>query len=297
MASISISIFVKNGAHMTTALIFPGQGSQSLGMLKELSENFAEVKNIFNRASTILQYDLWDLVQNGPVERLDQTEFTQPALLAADMAVFAHWKSTNAETPAFFAGHSLGEYAALVAAESLSFEDGIAMVAKRGQYMQAAAHGAMAAILGLDDATVIGICAETAGVVSPANFNSIGQIVIAGEESAVDNAIELAKKHGAKIAKKIPVSVPSHCMLMQPAAEKMASLLKSVTIKKPIIPVIHNFDVKTHDNPDNIRDALVQQLIAPVRWVETIQWMRAQGVTAFFECGPGKVLTGLNKRI
>ncbi|MDP1574379.1 MAG: ACP S-malonyltransferase [Coxiellaceae bacterium] len=279
------------------SLLFPGQGSQSLGMLKELSENFSEVHTIFSRASAVLNYDLWDLTQNGPVERLDQTEFTQPALLAADIAAFAHWKSTHSETPLFFAGHSLGEYAALVAAESLLFEDAIALVAKRGKYMQEAGHGAMAAIVGLDDVTVIDLCAETAGVVSPANFNSIGQIVIAGEVTAVENVIELAKKHGAKIAKKIPVSVPSHCMLMQSAAEKMAEALKSITIKKPVIPVVHNFDVKTHEDPDSIRNALIQQLIAPVHWVETIQFIRAQGVTEFFECGPGKVLMGLNKRI
>ena len=279
------------------SLLFPGQGSQSLGMLKELSDNFSDVKNIFDRASSVLNYDLWDLTQNGPVERLDQTEFTQPALLAADMAVFAHWKSTHSENPAFFAGHSLGEYAALVAAESLLFEQAIALVSKRGKYMQEASHGAMAAIVGLDDAAVINICAQTAGVVSPANFNAIGQVVIAGEIDAVDNAIELAKQQGAKIAKKIPVSVPSHCILMQSAAEKMAEELKSITIKKPLVPVIHNFDVKTHENPDSIRDALIQQLISPVRWVETIQFIRAQGVTDFFECGPGKVLMGLNKRI
>ena len=283
--------------HTHTALLFPGQGSQSLGMLKELSDNFSDVKNIFDRASSVLNYDLWDLTQNGPVERLDQTEFTQPALLAADIAVFAHWKSTHSETPAFFAGHSLGEYAALVAAESLAFEDAIRLVSKRGKYMQEAGHGAMAAILGLEDEVVIDICAETAGIVSPANFNSIGQIVVAGETTAVENVIELAKQRGAKIAKKIPVSVPSHCILMQSAAEKMAEALKSITIKKPLVPVIHNFDVKTHENPDSIRNALIQQLISPVRWVETIRFIRAQGVTEFFECGPGKVLMGLNKRI
>lgn len=282
---------------MTIALLFPGQGSQSVGMLKELSETFSGVKTIFDRASNVLHYDLWALTQQGPSEQLDQTEFTQPALLAADIAVFEYWKLSNATPPAFLAGHSLGEYAALVAAEALSFEDGIALVSARGKYMQSAGHGAMAAIVGLEDEVVIDLCAEIAGVVSPANFNSVGQVVIAGEVAAVDAAIELAKTKGAKIAKKIPVSVPSHCMLMQPAAEKIAEKLESVTIVKPKIPVVHNVDVKMHDEPAKIRDALIQQLISPVRWVETIRWMRAEGVTEFFECGPGKVLTGLNKRI
>lgn len=279
------------------ALLFPGQGSQSVGMLKELSETFDGVKKTFDRASTVLGYDLWDLAQNGPAERLDQTEFTQPALLAADIAVFEHWKTVETTKPAFFAGHSLGEYAALVAAESIAFEDAVALVAARGQTMQAAPAGAMAAILGLDDEAVIAICAETAGVVSPANFNSIGQVVIAGEVPAVEHALVLAKERGAKIAKKIPVSVASHCMLMQSAAQRMTEKLASVTIKKPVIPVVHNFDVKTHDAPEAIRQALIQQLISPVRWVETIHFIRAQGVSTFFECGPGKVLTGLNKRI
>lgn len=277
----------------TLSLIFPGQGSQSVGMLQELSD----AKAVFDRASAVLGYDLWDLVQNGPVERLDQTEFTQPALLAADIALFEQWKLSHSEKPAFLAGHSLGEYAALVAAESLVFEEAIALVAARGKYMQAAGHGAMAAIVGLEDAIVTEICAETAGIVSPANFNSIGQVVIAGEVAAVDHAVELAKARGARLAKKIPVSVPSHCVLMQPAADQMAAKLQSIAIQKPKIPVVHNFDVRVHDNVDDIRTALIQQLISPVRWVETILFIRSQGVTEFFECGPGKVLTGLNKRI
>lgn len=279
------------------SLVFPGQGSQSVGMLKELADQFSGVKNIFDRASAVLQYDLWDLTQNGPVEKLDQTEFTQPALLAADIAMFEYWKTQNTIMPAYFAGHSLGEYAALVAAESVIFEDAIALVSARGQYMQAARHGAMAAIVGLEDATVIDLCAQTAGVVSPANFNSVGQVVIAGEVDAVNHVVSLAKDKGARLAKIIPVSVPSHCVLMQSAADQMAEKLKTVVIKKPLIPVVHNFDVKIHDDADAIRDALVQQLISPVRWVETIQWIRAQGVAEFFECGPGKVLTGLIKRI
>ena len=284
------------------ALLFPGQGSQSLGMLAELSEQFDIVQKIFSQASDVLQYDLWDLVQNGPVEKLDQTEFTQPALLAADVAVYVCWKSFAGKTPRFLAGHSLGEYAALVCAESIDFEDAISLVSFRGQYMQAAVkkdRGAMAAIVGLADNVVVDVChqASSVGVVSPANYNSIGQIVIAGEAIAVDKAIELAKIAGAKIAKKIPVSVPSHCALMQSAADHMAEKLKSIRIKTPEIAVIQNADVESFYSPDKIRDALVRQLTSPVRWVETIQYMIEKDCKLFFECGPGKVLTGLNKRI
>lgn len=284
------------------ALLFPGQGSQSVGMLSDLPEKFPRVKNIFENASDILRYDLWDLVQNGPAEKLDQTEFTQPALLAADVAVFEYWKSTSEKNPAFLAGHSLGEYAALVCADAIQFEDAIALVAARGKFMQEAVPagvGAMAAIVGLEDADVIAICnsASSTGIVSPANFNSIGQIVIAGENTAVEKAITLAQEKGAKIAKKIPVSVPSHCALMQSAADKMAEKLKSVEIQKPKIPVIQNADVMSYDVPEKIRDALIRQLISPVRWVETIQFMINHNVKTFYECGPGKVLCGLNKRI
>ncbi|OGT33788.1 MAG: [acyl-carrier-protein] S-malonyltransferase [Gammaproteobacteria bacterium RIFCSPHIGHO2_02_FULL_39_13] len=284
------------------AILFPGQGSQSVGMLSDLPEKFSRVKNIFDNASSILGYDLWDLVQNGPAEKLDQTELTQPALLAADVAVFEYWKLTHTETPMFLAGHSLGEYAALVCAEAIQFEDAIALVAARGKFMQEAVpagFGAMAAIIGLADQDVVAICnsASSAGMVSPANFNSIGQIVIAGENKAVEKAIALAQEKGAKIAKKIPVSVPSHCALMQNAADKMAEKLKSVAIKKPLIPVIHNVDVMSYDAPEKICDALIRQLISPVRWVETIQFMINHHVKTFYECGPGKVLSGLNKRI
>src|SRR3990167_3119840 len=284
------------------ALLFPGQGSQSLGMLSELSESFNIVQKIFSQASDVLHYDLWEVVQKGPVEKLDQTEFTQPALLAAYVAVYRYWKSVTEKTPRFLAGHSLGEYAALVCAESIDFEDAISLVSYRGQYMQAAVQkdaGAMAAIVGLADNVVVDVChqASRVGVVSPANYNSIGQIVIAGETIAVDKAIALAKIAGAKIAKKIPVSVPSHYALMQPAADKMAEKLKSIHIKKPKIAVIQNADVKSFDSPDNIRDALVRQLTSPVRWVETVQYMIEKNCKLFFECGPGKVLTGLNKRI
>lgn len=283
------------------AIIFPGQGSQSKGMLSDLSESFPQVKKIFSEASAVLHYDLWDLVQNDE-EKLNQTEFTQPALLAADVAMYAYWQSTHAEKPLFLAGHSLGEYAALVCANAISFSDAIALVSARGKYMQAAVpagSGAMAAIVGLDDHDVVAICEHAShdGVVSPANYNSIGQIVIAGSNAAVEKAITLALEKGAKIAKKIPVSVPSHCALMQSAADQMAEKLQSIEIKKPQISVIQNADVAAYSDPEKIRDALVRQLILPVRWVETIQYMMSQNVSTFLECGPGKVLCGLNKRI
>ncbi len=281
------------------AFLFPGQGSQSVGMLAELNTQFPAIKNIFSKASDVLGYDLWDLTQNGPVEKLDQTEFTQPALLAADVALWECWKSLNKPMPAMLAGHSLGEYAALVAADALDFKDAISLVSLRGQYMQSAVEpgaGAMAAIVGLEDDVVVQICRDV-GAVSPANYNSIGQIVIAGESAAVEKAIELAKTAGAKIAKKIPVSVPSHCVLMQSAADKMAEKLKSVSIKTPAIPVIQNADVKSFESNDDIRDALIRQLTLPVRWVETIQYMMQKNIFSFYECGPGNVLAGLNKRI
>ena len=305
------------------ALIFPGQGSQSVGMLSELSSQYTCVKNIFNQASDILHYDLWDLTQNGPAEKLDQTEFTQPALLAADIATYECWKLSHEEKPLFLAGHSLGEYAALVCAESIAFQDAIMLVSARGKWMQSAVlpgAGAMAAIVGLEDQVVEEICkqasqhlnlnwmsdelssvngSESASdrVVSPANYNSIGQIVIAGNTSAVEQAITLAQKAGAKIAKKIPVSVPSHCALMQSAADAMSEKLKSVDIKLPKISVIQNADVKIYNSINDIRDALVRQLTSPVRWVETIQYMMNNNVKLFYECGPGKILAGLNKRI
>lgn len=282
------------------ALLFPGQGSQSVGMLSELAARHALVKDIFSQASTVLQYDLWELTQQGPADTLDQTEFTQPALLAADVAVYACWKLSTDRVPRFFAGHSLGEYAALVCADAITLADAISLVAARGKFMQEAVapgKGAMAAIVGLEDSAVETICHTIAGIVSPANYNSVGQIVIAGETQAVEKAIALAQEKGAKIAKKIPVSVPSHCALMQSAADKMSEKLKSIEIKLPKIPVIQNADVNIFQSPESIRDALIRQLISPVRWVETIQYMISQGVTTFVECGPGRVLAGLNKRI
>lgn len=281
---------------------FPGQGSQSLGMLSQLATEFSIVEELFEKASNVLNYDLWLLTQDGPEEKLNKTEYTQPALLAADFAVWSCWQSLSAPLPHFLAGHSLGEYAALVAAEVLTFEQAIELVALRGKAMQSAVaegQGAMAAIIGLDDHKVFELCEAAAKgqVVSPANYNSIGQIVIAGDSKAVDRAIELAKSSGAKMAKRIPVSVPSHCALMRPAADELAKKLKQMAIAPPKIPVIHNVDVSIHSQSQEIVDALVEQLVFPVRWVETVEKMSQEGASLFIECGPGKVLAGLNKRI
>lgn len=281
------------------AVLFPGQGSQSVGMLAELRTQFPGVRHIFSRASEILRYDVWELIQNGPAEKLDQTEFTQPALLVADVAVWECKKNHFAEQPLYLAGHSLGEYAALVCADALAFEDAVSLVALRGKYMQEAVapdEGAMAVIVGLSDETVRAICDEVRDV-SPANYNSIGQVVIAGKTDAIEKAIQLSLEKGAKIAKKIPVSVPSHCALMQSAALKLAQKLRAVDIRRAKIPVVQNADVAIFKTPDTIRDALIRQLTSPVRWVETIQWMIQKNIQLFYECGPGKILAGLNKRI
>ena len=291
------------------AYVFPGQGSQSVGMLSELNQQSPIVQTVFLKASHILDYDLWELVQSGSAEKLDQTVFTQPALLAADIAVWTCFQKLTDLKPDVVAGHSLGEYAALVAAGALQFEEAVQLVSDRGKFMQEAVlvdTGAMAAIVGLDDAVVVTICerasAETNGLVSAANFNSIGQVVIAGEKKAVLAAIELAKQAGARIAKLIPVSVPSHCALMQPAADYLAVELKKLELKKiniisPKIKVIHNIDAKSHIDLADMLAALKEQLTQPVRWVDTIGAITAQGVNLFLECGPGRVLAGLNKRI
>lgn len=287
---------------MQTAFIFPGQGSQSLSMLSELAEFYPQVATTFAEASSVLDYDLWALTQNGPEETLNQTDKTQPAMLAAGIAVWRVWQAQNTYQPAFFAGHSLGEYSALVASGVLDFQDAIRLVEKRGQFMlQAvpAGEGAMAAILGLEDEIVIALCNEAAaaGVVEAVNFNSPGQVVIAGATVAVNKALELATDKGAKRALLLPVSVPSHCALMQPAAAKLAIELAELTLNAPLIPVIHNASVTIANNANDIRQLLVKQLYSPVRWVETIQWLAKNDVGLLVECGPGKVLAGLTKRI
>lgn len=287
---------------MQSAFVFPGQGSQSVGMLAELATAFPIVEQTFAEASQALGYDLWQLVQNGPEADLNQTDKTQPAMLAAGIAVWRVWQSQNSFQPAFLAGHSLGEYSALVAAGALDFQDAIKLVAKRGAFMQQAVpagEGAMAAILGLEDAQVIEICKQAGihGVVEAVNFNSPGQVVIAGAAAAVNQAIDLATAAGAKRALLLPVSVPSHCALMQPAAEQLAIELANTAIQAPQITVIHNASVTSSNHPDEIRELLAKQLFSPVRWVETVAFLAAQGVDTLVECGPGKVLAGLAKRI
>ncbi len=286
---------------MKLAFVFPGQGSQSVGMMAGWGER-AEVRATFAEASDALGQDLWALVTDGPADLLNQTINTQPAMLAADVAAWRVWQAAGGATPALLAGHSLGEYAALVAAGSLNFADAIKLVRFRAEAMQAAVPegvGAMAAILGLDDDAVRAVCADAAAgeVVEAVNLNSPGQVVIAGNKAAVERAMALAKEKGAKRALPLPVSVPSHSSLMLPAAEKLLAHLQDVTIATPTIPVLHNTDVQNHAGADAIRAALAKQLHTPVRWVETVQALKAAGIERVIECGPGKVLAGLNKRI
>jgi len=286
---------------MKLAFVFPGQGSQSVGMMQGWGER-AEVRATFTEASDALGQDLWAMVADGPAELLNQTVNTQPAMLAADVAVWRVWQAAGGATPALLAGHSLGEYAALVAAGALNFADAIKLVRFRAEAMQAAVPegvGAMAAILGLDDDAVRAVCSEAAAgeVVEAVNLNSPGQVVIAGNKAAVERAMVLAKEKGAKRALPLPVSVPSHSSLMLPAAEKLLAHLQTVAIITPTIPVLHNTDVQSHAGTEAIRVALARQLHTPVRWVETVQALKAAGIERVVECGPGKVLAGLNKRI
>lgn len=290
---------------MTTkfAIVFPGQGSQAVGMLADVAPEFPEISAVFDEASQVLGYDLQAMAFNGPAEELNKTVHTQPALLAASYALYKVLQGKNPQQPAMLAGHSLGEYTALVCANALSFSDAIKLVAARGQYMQEAVAegvGAMAAIIGLDENQVKAVCEEAREaqeILAPANYNSVGQIVIAGHHAAVLRAMELAKSKGAKMAVQIPVSVPSHCELMRPAAERLANLMQTININPPSIPVISNADVTVYADAAGIRDGLTRQLFSPVRWVETVQTMIQHNITRIIECGPGKVLTGLNKRI
>ncbi|MBL4712502.1 MAG: ACP S-malonyltransferase [Gammaproteobacteria bacterium] len=288
---------------MNVVVVFPGQGSQSIGMLSDYAETWPQIEETFQQASDVLGYNCWDIVCNGPVEKINKTEITQPLVLAADIAVMRVMAQQCMLLPMVFAGHSLGEYAALVAAESLTFEDAIQLVSKRGQLMQAAVpegEGAMAAIIGLNDDAVIQICAQVSKdvgePVEAVNFNSPGQVVIAGTTSAVTKAMEALKEEGAKRALPLPVSVPSHSSLMKPAADELAVYLKDVNIKTPKVQVIHNVDAKSHDDPDAIREALVKQLYNPVQWTHTVQII-TDGADVVVECGPGKVLGGLTRRI
>lgn len=287
---------------MSFAFIFPGQGSQSVGMLAELAASFPVVEETFAEASAALGYDLWKLVQDGPQEDLNSTDRTQPAMLTAGVACWRVWQRQGGANPAVMAGHSLGEYTALVCAGAMALADAVTLVADRGRFMQAAVpegEGAMAAILGLADEDVIAVCEEAAQgeVLAAVNFNSPGQVVIAGSAAAVERAAPLAKQRGAKRALILPVSVPSHCALMAPAAVKLAERLSTISFTSPSIPVINNADVDAPAEADAICAALVKQLDHPVRWVETINKMSAEDIDTVIECGPGKVLVGLNKRI
>lgn len=285
------------------AIVFPGQGSQSVGMLADAAAKFPEISAAFSSASEVLGYDLQKLAFDGPAEKLNQTRYTQPALLAASYAVWQIICNRTTQRPSMLAGHSLGEYTALVCAGALNYTDAVKLVAARGQFMQEAVAegaGAMAAIIGLDEDTVVDLCnavREINEVLSAANFNSVGQVVIAGHASAVQRAMLAAKEKGAKMAVQIPVSVPSHCELMMPAAERLGELLLKVEIHQTQHPVLNNVDVAEYTTPASIRDGLTRQLFRPVRWVEMIQKMTASQITSIIECGPGKVLTGLNKRI
>lgn len=286
---------------MAFAFVFPGQGSQSIGMLAELAQSQSIVRETFAEASSVLGYDLWELAQQGPLAAQASTERTQPLMLAAGVATWRAWQAQGGQNPSCLAGHSLGEYSALVAAESLEFKTAIDLVRFRGQAMQNAVpqdQGAMAAILGLEDADVENACADAGGMgeVEAANYNSPAQVVIAGQKAAVERAIEIAKAKGAKRALVLPVSVPSHTSLMQPAAAQLAERLKGIAIHTPRFP-IYTVDTQVHSTPDGIRQSLCQQLVKPVRWTDTVRAMLATGVTSIIECGPGKVLSGLNRRI
>jgi [acyl-carrier-protein] S-malonyltransferase len=287
---------------MSLAFVFPGQGSQSVGMLNSFAEQYPEVKSTFTEASDVLGYDLWQLVKLGPETELNNTVKTQPALLTAGVALWNIWNKENNTSPKLLAGHSLGEYTALVCAKALSLSEAVQLVADRGEYMQTAVPegiGSMAAILGLENDQVETLCEKSAQgqIVAAANYNSTGQIVIAGHVEAVERAVTAAKQAGAKRSVILPVSVPSHCELMRTAADHLAERLQAVKFSLPDIPIIHNVDACQKNDIESITKVLVEQLCAPVRWVETIQHMSNEEITHIVECGPGKVLSGLIKRI
>lgn len=284
------------------AFVFPGQGSQSVGMLAGIGESERLITSTFGEATDVLGYDLWELVQHDHEGKLDKTEYTQPALLCASVALFRVWQERGGRSPDFVAGHSLGEYSALVAAGALAFGDAIRLVQLRGQYMQNAVpvgEGSMAAILGLDDDKVVEICAQcsTDEVVQAANFNSPGQVVIAGHVAALEKAISACKAAGARKAMQLAVSAPFHSKLMEPAAAQMSLELQTIALETPQIEIIQNVDAQPHRDPARIRENLVSQMFNAVKWTETVQWLGANGCTSAIECGPGKVLCGLIKRI
>lgn len=290
---------------MTTqhlAFVFPGQGSQKIGMLAELAAEFPVVQQTFAEASDVLGYDLWALVQTGAQEEINLTERTQPLLLTASVAVYRVWQQKQGVQPALMAGHSLGEWSALVCAGVVAFQDAVKLVQQRGKFMQEAVpagQGAMAAIIGLDDALIIEACkkAEQGEVVSAVNFNSPGQVVIAGAAAAVERASALCKEAGAKRALPLPVSAPFHTELMRPAAERLAEQIAATSFSVPNIPVVHNVTADVEMNPEKIKALMIEQIFSPVRWVECVNTLATKGVSVTLECGPGKVLSGLNKRI
>ncbi len=284
------------------ALVFPGQGSQQVGMLRELAERYSVVRTTFEEAADALGYDLWKVVQEGPEEALNATACTQPALLTASVAIWRVWQELEGPRPGAMAGHSLGEYSAMVCAGVMGFADGVRLVRLRGEAMQEAVplgRGAMAAILGLDDATVETACNEAAqnDVVAAVNYNAPGQVVIAGDTAAVERAIALCQEAGAKRAMPLPVSVPSHCALMRPAAERLKTAMTDLEMRPPRYTVYQNVDAQAHADVETLRTRLVEQLYQPVRWTSCMEAMATGGAQVFIECGPGKVLTGLGKRI
>ena len=285
------------------AFLFPGQGSQKVGMLADAYAAFASVRDTYTEAADALGYDVWQLIQEGEQEALNMTETTQPVLLTSSVALWRAWQEQGGAQPAVMAGHSLGEFSALVCAGALGFGDAVTLVRQRGAFMQTAVpvgEGAMAAIIGLDDDAINAICAETAnihGVVAAVNFNSPGQVVIAGHTGAVDTAIEALKEAGAKRAMPLPVSAPFHTELMKPAGEKLAEAIATIAISSPTIPVVHNVHAQTESDPERIRALLVEQIYSPVQWTRCVGAMVADGASNMVECGPGKVLSGLNRRI
>jgi len=286
------------------ALVFPGQGSQKVGMLAAAHERFQAVRDTFAEASQALGYDMWDLVQNGEQDALNLTETTQPVLLTCSVALWRAWLDEDGPRPAIMAGHSLGEFSALVCAESLAFADAVQLVRQRGAFMQTAVpvgEGAMAAIIGLDDDTINRVCSEAAThsgrTVAAVNFNSPGQVVIAGHTGGVDEAITRLKEAGAKRAMPLPVSAPFHTELMKPAGERLAEAVAGLSITAPAIPVVHNVHAQTEQDPQRIRELLVEQIYSPVQWTRCMQTIADAGATAAVECGPGKVLSGLGRRI
>ena len=284
------------------AFVFPGQGSQKIGMLTDLATNYPIVLQTFAEASQVLGYDLWFLVQNGTQENINLTECTQPLLLTASVAVWRVWQESNGPQPAFMAGHSLGEWSALVCAGVVAFTDAVKLVQQRGKFMQEAVpagQGAMAAIIGLDDALIIEACkkAEQGEVVSAVNFNSPGQVVIAGSAAAVERASIFCKESGAKRTLPLPVSAPFHTSMMRPAAERLAEQMASTSFSVPLIPIVHNVTAQTEADPKKIKALMIEQIYSPVRWVDCVNTLSSHGISKTIECGPGKVLSGLNKRI